>query len=433
MKLAVVGTGYVGLVAGVCFAESGHDVVCVDVVESKVEKLRTGVPTIYEPGLEEMLKRNIRLGRIRFSTSLVESMTDVQFIFLAVPTPQDEDGSADLQHVVKVAELIGEHLKDYKVIVNKSTVPVGTADKVTATIRSKTQSDFDVVSNPEFLKEGDAIKDFMKPDRIVVGADTERATKLMRKLYDPFVRTGAPILCMDVKSAEMTKYVSNAMLATKISFMNEMSRICDKVGANINVVRKAVGADRRIGTSFLFPGAGYGGSCFPKDVRAIEKTGLKNGVAMHIMQAVTLVNEEQKKVLTEKILARMGKDLKGKKIAVWGLSFKPQTDDMREAPSIVTISDMLAAGAEVVAYDPQAMEESREHYLKDSITYAPDMYSALEGADALILMTEWTVFRSPDFKSVKDRMKGNLIFDGRNIFDREEIEENGLEYFGIGC
>jgi UDPglucose 6-dehydrogenase len=432
MKIAIVGTGYVGLVAGVCFAETGHDVFCIDIDERKVDKLKQGIVPIYEPGLSDMMENSISAGRLRFTTSLVEVLEKVEIVFIAVGTPMGEDGSADVRYVLGVAKEIGENMKTYKVVVDKSTVPVGTADLVAAEIRKYSTVEFDVVSNPEFLKEGAAIEDFMKPDRIVIGANSPKAMKRMLKLYDPFVRTGAPIYCMDVKSAELTKYVSNAMLATKISFMNEMSRLADAVGADINKVRKAVGADRRIGNSFLFPGVGYGGSCFPKDVNAIEKTGQSLGLPMEIMSAVTKVNEQQKRYLCDKIALRFP-ELKGLKFAIWGLSFKPKTDDMREAPALVIIDFLLAHGAQVTAYDPQAMEVAKEHHLGDKIIYAQDAYSALDGASALVLVTEWTEFRSLDFSELKKKMKAHHIFDGRNIYDRAEVESEGFTYVGVGC
>ncbi len=432
MKITVIGTGYVGLVAGVCFAETGHEVVCVDIDEEKIALLRRGVATIYEPGLAEMLASNLRAGRLSFTSSLAEGVRRAAVVFIAVGTPSGEDGSADLSHVLAVAAQIGRHLDGTTVVVDKSTVPVGTADRVLAILQANTAQEVDVVSNPEFLKEGAAIQDFMHPDRIVVGASTERAFKLMRKLYEPFVRTGAPIFEMDVHSAEMSKYVANAMLATKISFINEMARLCDAVGADINLVRKAVGADRRIGSAFLFPGVGYGGSCFPKDVRAIGRTGAEHGLEMHMMKAVDRVNEEQKHVLCAKIDAAFAGGLKGAQFAVWGLAFKPRTDDMREAPSLVIVDHLLRAGAGVAVYDPQAMEGARRHYFKDRVRYATTPYEALEGADAILLLTEWGEFRSPDFDEVKKRMRGRRIFDGRNIYARKEVEDQGFAYFGIG-
>ena len=432
MKIAIVGTGYVGLVAGVCFAETGHEVFCVDIDEKKIAKLKQGIVPIYEPGLADLMEHNIESGRLQFTTSLKDILEKVEIVFIAVGTPMGDDGSADVRYVLAVAREIGQNMKSYKVVVDKSTVPVGTADLVRVEIAKWSTVDFDVVSNPEFLKEGAAIDDFMKPDRIVVGADSPKAMKRMMKLYDPFVRTGAPIYGMDVKSAELTKYVANAMLATKISFMNEMACLSDAVGADINKVRKAVGADKRIGHSFLFPGIGYGGSCFPKDVNAIERTGKGLGLSMEIMTAVTKVNEQQKRYLCDKISKRFP-DLKGIKIAIWGLSFKPKTDDMREAPALVIIDYLLAHGASVTAYDPQSMEVAESHYLGDKISYAKDAYSAVEGASALVLATEWTVFRSLDYEQLKKKMKAHHIFDGRNIYDRAEIEVEGFTYVGVGC
>lgn len=432
MKIAIVGTGYVGLVAGVCFAETGHDVVCVDIDEQKVEKMKAGVVPIYEPGLGDMMQHNLNSGRLSFTTSLKDILEEVEVVFIAVGTPMGEDGSADVKTVLKVAEDIGRNMKSYKVVVDKSTVPVGTADLVRSEISKHSDIDCDVVSNPEFLKEGAAIDDFMKPDRIVVGANSDRAKDVMMRLYAPFVRTGAPIYCMDVKSAELTKYVSNAMLATKITFMNEMALVADAVGADINQVRKAVGADKRIGTSFLFPGIGYGGSCFPKDVNAIEKTGKDLGLGMDIMKAVTRVNEEQKSYMCKKLDGAF-ESLRGKKIAIWGLSFKPKTDDMREAPALVLIDFLLERGAKVAAYDPQAMAVTKEHYLGDKIEYGDDLYGVTEGADALVLATEWNEFRSPKLDLLKAKMNGARIFDGRNIYNRAEVENAGFTYVGVGC
>jgi UDPglucose 6-dehydrogenase len=420
-------------VAGVCFAETGHQVFCVDIDEAKVLKMRQGEVPIYEPGLSDMMKHNLNAGRLNFTTSLSDVLEQVEIVFIAVGTPMGEDGSADVQYVLKVAEEIGKNMKSYKVVVDKSTVPVGTADKVSAEIKKYTDLPFDVVSNPEFLKEGAAIDDFMKPDRIVIGCDSEKAEEAMRKLYNPFVRTGAPIYAMDVKSAELTKYVSNAMLATKISFMNEMACLADSVGANINKVRKAVGADQRIGHSFLFPGVGYGGSCFPKDVNAIEKTGVANGLPMDIMRAVTQVNEKQKSYMCAKLDGAFKGDLKGKKIGLWGLSFKPKTDDMREAPSLVISEFLLERGATICAYDPQAMDVTQQHCLGDRIDYAESVYDAAKDVDALILVTEWSEFRSIDFTKLKSTMKGKHIFDGRNIYDRKEVESHGFIYTGVGC
>jgi UDPglucose 6-dehydrogenase len=432
MKIAVVGTGYVGLVAGVCFAESGHSVVCVDIDQNKISKLKEGIVPIYEPGLSEMMNNGIDSGRLTFTTQLKECINDVEIVFIAVGTPMGEDGSADVQYVVAVAEEIGKNIKEYTVVVDKSTVPVGTADLVKEKISSLTSVEFDVVSNPEFMKEGAALSDFLQPDRIVIGTENKKAENLMLKLYEPFVRTGAPIICMDVKSAELTKYVSNAMLATKISFMNEMAQLSDAVGADINKVRKAVGTDKRIGPSFLFPGLGYGGSCFPKDVKAIEKTGMDSGLSMKIMNAVNDVNINQKLFMARKIES-VYDSLEGLVFAMWGLAFKPKTDDMREAPSLVMIDFLLERGAKVIAYDPQSMDVTKDFYLGDKITYASSQEAALDGADALLLVTEWNEFRSLDFNALKTRMKGNKVFDGRNIYDRNEVIANGFSYYGVGC
>ena len=432
MNIAVVGTGYVGLVAGVCFAESGHSVICVDIDENKVNKLKQGIVPIYEPGLSEMMQNGIDSGRLKFSTNLKEHLDNVKIVFIAVGTPMDEDGSADVQYVLAVAKELGENIKSYTVVVDKSTVPVGTADLVKEKIQSLTSVPFDVVSNPEFMKEGAALSDFLHPDRIVIGSESQVAEDFMLKLYEPFVRTGAPILCMDIKSAELTKYVSNAMLATKISFMNEMAQLSDAVGADINKVRKAVGADKRIGSSFLFPGVGYGGSCFPKDVKAIEKTGLDNFIPMKIMKAVNDVNADQKLFMAKKMESVFG-NLEGLLFAVWGLAFKPKTDDMREAPSLVIIEFLLDKGAKVVAYDPQSMQVTKDFCLGDKITYADSQEEALNGADALLLVTEWNEFRTLDFDLLKSKMKGDKIFDGRNIYDKKEVQSNGFSYYGVGC
>ncbi|MBF0243823.1 MAG: UDP-glucose/GDP-mannose dehydrogenase family protein [Planctomycetes bacterium] len=433
MKISVVGTGYVGLVAAVCLAETGHDLIGVDIDESVVQRLNAGEPTIYEPGIKDLLVDNLSKGRLRFTTDIIDGIRNSSVIFVAVPTPPGEDGSADISYVLKVAEVIAKNIDEYKIVVNKSTVPVGTAEQVKKLISSLTAVEFDVVSNPEFLKEGAAIQDFLHPDRIVVGAESLKAFQIMDKIYQPYVRTGAPILHMDVPSAEMTKYVSNAMLATKISFINEMARVCDAVGANINVIRKAVGYDTRIGTSFLFPGVGYGGSCFPKDVRAIVQIGTKTGTGMHLMQAVDKVNDEQKDYICGKIFSVFGKDLTGLRFAVWGLSFKPRTDDMREAPSLHIIGRLLAGGAEVVGHDPQAMKVARTHHFKEDIRYAKSPLEALDQADALVLVTEWNEYRGIDLQAIKACMRGSRVFDGRNIFDREDMERLGMEYYGIGC
>jgi UDPglucose 6-dehydrogenase len=433
MRIAVVGTGYVGLVAGTCFAESGNNVVCIDIDQAKVEGLRKGVVPIYEPGLEELLKRNVHDGRLSFTTDFKEGIARAQVVFIAVGTPPGEDGSADLKYVLSAARSIGDHLTGYTVIVDKSTVPVGTAAKVAAAIRERTRVEFDVVSNPEFLKEGAAIDDFLKPDRVVIGSNSKRAADVMEELYAPFVRTGNPIIQMDIASAELTKYAANAMLATRISFMNEIANICNRVGANIDHVRKGIGSDARIGSRFLFAGVGYGGSCFPKDVQAIVRTAGEHGYDFKILKAVEAVNDAQKRLLIDMVQKHFGRDLKGKRLAVWGLSFKPNTDDMREAPAIVVVEGLLAAGAKVVAYDPEAMNESKKRYLGDRVEYAEVPMAALEGADALVLVTEWNEFRRPDFEAVKAALKTPVIFDGRNIYPRATLERLGFTYYGIGC
>ncbi|MFT7485291.1 MAG: UDPglucose 6-dehydrogenase [Candidatus Paceibacteria bacterium] len=432
MRIAVVGTGYVGLVAGTCFAESGNNVVCIDIDENKIRRLLDGIVPIYEPGLEELLKRNVHDGRLSFTTDYAKGMKDAQVVFIAVGTPPGEDGSADLKYVLAAARSIGENMTGYTVVVDKSTVPVGTADKVTAVLQEVATHAFDVVSNPEFLKEGAAIDDFLKPDRVVIGSDSERAAKTMDELYSPFVRTGNPIIHTDVKSAELTKYAANAMLATRISFMNEIANICTRVGANVNHVRAGIGTDERIGSRFLFSGCGYGGSCFPKDVQAIVKTAEQHGYDFKILKAVEEVNERQKHVLFERAKEHFG-DLKGKHFALWGLAFKPNTDDMREAPAIVLCNELLAAGATVTAYDPEAMEEAKEHYLGDTIKYADKPMDALDGADALIIVTEWNEFRRPDFEAIKDSLEHAVIIDGRNIHSREVVEAMGFTYYAIGC
>ena len=433
MRIAVVGTGYVGLVAGTCFAESGNQVVCIDIDRKKIEGLKLGVVPIYEPGLEELLRRNVHDGRLSFTTEYKEGIERAEVVFIAVGTPPGDDGSADLKYVLEAARSIARNLTGYAVVVDKSTVPVGTAAKVTEAIRGVTQQPFDVVSNPEFLKEGAAIDDFLKPDRVVIGADSQRARDVMEELYAPFVRTGNPILHMDIASAELTKYAANAMLATRISFMNEIANICSVVGANIDSVRKGIGSDARIGSKFLFAGIGYGGSCFPKDVKAVVRTAQEIGYDFRILRAVESVNETQKRYLVDCIEKRFGKDLSGRHFALWGLAFKPNTDDMREAPSIVVVEALLAAGATIKAYDPEAMEEAREHHFGDRITYAEVPMGALEGADALVLVTEWNEFRRPDFEAVKAALKTPVVFDGRNIYSRGTLEKLGYEYFGVGC
>jgi len=432
MRIAVVGTGYVGLVAGTCFAESGNTVTCIDIDEEKVQKLRDGIVPIYEPGLEELLKRNVADGRLRFTTDYAEGIARAQVVFIAVGTPPDEDGSADLRHVLAAARSIGSAMTGYTVIVDKSTVPVGTARKVAEAVRESTDMEFDVVSNPEFLKEGAAIDDFLKPDRVVVGSDNAKAAKVMDELYEPFVRTGNPIIHMDVESAEVTKYAANAMLATRISFMNEIANICSRVNANVNMVRKGIGSDARIGSRFLFAGLGYGGSCFPKDVKAIMKTSADHGYTFKMLDAVEAVNESQKRLLFDMVHEHFGGELAGKRIALWGLAFKPNTDDMREAPAVVVANNLLAAGANVVAFDPEAMEECKHRHLGDRIEYAATPMEAATGADALIIITEWNEFRRPDFDVLKESLKQPLVFDGRNIYPRATLEELGFTYYGIG-
>jgi UDPglucose 6-dehydrogenase len=431
MKICVIGTGYVGLVAGTCFAETGNDVICVDIDQKKIKLLNKGIIPIYEPGLKELVDRNTKKGRLTFSTNLEKAVKESLINFIAVGTPPGEDGSSDLTHVLDVARAIGKAMNGYKVIVDKSTVPVGTADLVRQTIREVTDPPFDVVSNPEFLKEGMAIDDFMRPDRVVIGVDDSRAEALMKDLYSPFVRTGHPILIMDVRSAEMTKYASNALLATKISFMNEIANLCEKVGANVTLVRQGVGSDRRIGHQFLFPGVGYGGSCFPKDIKALIHTAREHGTHLQILEAVEAVNERQKHVLLEKVRKFYGEDLSGKTFAIWGLSFKPRTDDMREAPSIVVINGLLEAGARVQAYDPQAMEVARTIF-DNRIKLVKDEFEAVKGADGLVIITEWNEFREPNFELLKKSMKQPVIFDGRNIYESKKMGALGFRYFSIG-
>lgn len=436
MKIVIVGTGYVGLVTGTCLSEVGIDVICVDVDVKKIENLKEGILPIYEPGLDKLVRRNHDKGRLQFSTSLAESIKGADAAFIAVGTPPGEDGSADLKYVLMVAREIGENMNDYGVIITKSTVPVGTAAKVKKEIQDAldkrgVQIDYDVASNPEFLKEGAAVNDFMKPDRIVIGVESDRARKVLEKLYHPFTLNGHPVIFMDVPSAEMTKYAANAMLATKISFMNDVANLCEIMGADVNLVRRGIGSDPRIGNKFIYPGIGYGGSCFPKDVKALVRTARENGYEMRILQAVEDVNDDQKSVLFQKVMKRFNGDLNGKHFAIWGLSFKPNTDDMREAPSVVIINKLLAEGASVSAYDPVAMEEAK-HDLGDSITYAKDEFAALEGADALLVVTEWSEFRVPDFEEIKSSLNNPLVFDGRNIFDIQRMAELGFEYHCIG-
>ena len=432
MKIAIIGTGYVGLVVGTCFAETGNQVICVDVDEDKIRRLQDGEVPIYEPGLEELIGRNTEEGRLTFTSDIRDAIQGAKVCFIAVGTPPGEDGSADLKHVIAVAKSIGENMNGYKVIVNKSTVPVGTAQKVRTEIERYTDERFDVVSNPEFLKEGAAIEDFLKPDRVVIGTDSERAALIMQELYSPFVRTGKPILTMDTASAEMTKYAANAMLATRISFMNEMAQICEAIGADVNEVRKGIATDSRIGFPFLFAGVGYGGSCFPKDVRALMHTAIEHGHEPLIVKAVEEVNHAQKEVLFQKIQKHFGGELSGKHFAIWGLAFKPQTDDMREAPSVVLINSLLEAGATITAFDPEATEEAKKNHLGDRIRYAESSFEALRDADALVLVTEWNEFRHIDIEEVRDTLKQPVIFDGRNIFPPQRMRDAGFAYYGIG-
>ena len=430
-KIAVVGTGYVGLVTGTCFAETGNQVICVDINEDKINKLRQGIVPIYEPHLDVLFERNINAKRLTFSTSLAEGIKDAEIIFLALPTPPGEDGSADLSYILGVAEELGKIMTEYKVIVDKSTVPVGTAEKVHAAIAKNATVPFAVVSNPEFLREGFAVDDFMKPDRVVIGSSDERAIKVMESLYKPFVRQGNPILFMDEKSAELTKYAANAFLATKITFMNEVANFCELVGADVDKVRIGIGSDERIGKRFLFPGIGYGGSCFPKDVQALVKSGLEQNFNFKILEAVIEVNESQKTVLIPKMKNFFRNQLEDKKIAIWGLAFKPDTDDIREAPALYMIDELTKAGAQITAFDPEAMDNVK-NLIGDKITYANNEYEALENADALLICTEWGIFRNPDFDRVSSLLKDKVIFDGRNLFDLEEMNELGYYYSSIG-
>jgi len=430
MKIAVVGTGYVGLVTGTCFAETGNNVVCVDIDEAKIASLKAGKITIYEPGLEQLFDRNIEQGRLTFTTQLREGIKDAQIIFLALPTPPGEDGSADLKYVLGVADQLGEMLEQYAVIVDKSTVPVGTAEKVRDRIQKKAKVEFDVVSNPEFLREGVAVEDFMKPDRVVIGTSSERAAKIMNNLYVPFVRQGNPILFMDERSAELTKYAANSFLATKITFMNEIANLCEKLGADVDAVRKGVGTDSRIGKRFLFPGIGYGGSCFPKDVWALAKASEESDYDFRILKSVMEVNADQKTKLIPHITKHFG-NLKGKTIAIWGLSFKPHTDDIREAPALYNIEALLSAGATVRVHDPEAMANVKK-LMGEKISYHQTPYDAAQGADAILIATEWPEFRAPDFGKLSSVMKGKVIFDGRNLYELRDLKENGFTYISIG-
>ena len=436
MKIVIVGTGYVGLVTGTCFAEIGVDVTCVDTDQNKINQIKAGKIPIYENGLEELVAKNVASGRLHFTTSVLDSLDDAEAVFIAVGTPPDEDGSADLKFVLQVAQTIGQHMNDYLLVVTKSTVPVGTSHRVKETIqheldKRKLSIDFDVASNPEFLKEGNAVADFMSPDRVVVGVESEKAEKIMTRLYKPFLLNNFRVLFMDISSAEMTKYAANSMLATRISFMNDIANLCELVGADVNLVRLGIGSDTRIGRKFLYPGIGYGGSCFPKDIKALIRTGQENKYRLRVLEAVDAVNESQKSILFDKLNGHYGGELNGKTIALWGLSFKPETDDMREAPSLVLIDLLLKAGCQVRVYDPAAMDECRR-IVGDKVYYAKDHYDALLNVDALMLLTEWKEFRLPSWGVVKKAMKEPVLLDGRNIYDKEELIENGFTYFCIG-
>lgn len=436
MNISIVGTGYVGLVTGACFSEMGINVTCVDIDEQKIQKLINGIMPIYEPGLDELVERNVKAGRLHFTTDLTSCLHDVEVVFSAVGTPPDEDGSADLKYVLDVARTVGKYINKYVVLVTKSTVPVGTAKKVRAALQGELDKrgvdiEFDVASNPEFLKEGAAIKDFMTPDRVVVGVESTKAKKLMEKLYRPFTLNGYPILMMDVPSAEMTKYAANAMLATRISFMNDIANLCELVGADVDNVRKGIGSDSRIGARFLYAGCGYGGSCFPKDVKALAHTGLEHGYRLRVIEAVEEVNEKQKSIVFDKLLNAFRGNLKGKNIAMWGLSFKPETDDMREAPALVVIDRLIEAGATVKAYDPIAVEETKRR-IGDKVIYCKDMYEAVIDADAIALMTEWKLFRMPSWAIIHKAMRNHIVVDGRNIYDQDEMKELGFTYSRIG-
>lgn len=436
MKIAIVGTGYVGLVTGTCFSEMGVDVTCVDVQESKVGNLKKGIVPIYEPGLEDMVHRNYNAGRLKFTTDLSSVLNDVEVVFSAVGTPPDEDGSADLKYVLEVARTIGKNMNQYILVVTKSTVPVGTANKVKAVVQEEldkrgVQISFDVASNPEFLKEGNAVDDFMKPDRVVVGIESEKAKDIMERLYKPFMMNNYRLIFTDIPSAEMIKYAANSMLATRISFMNDIANLCERVGADVNMVRKGIGADSRIGSKFLYPGCGYGGSCFPKDVKALIKTAEKNGYSMRVLKAVEEVNENQKSILFDKLLNSYQGNIKGKRITIWGLAFKPETDDMREAPALVLIDKLVESGASVKVYDPIAMEECKRR-IGDKVIYATDMYDAVLDADALLVVTEWKEFRMPSWGVLKKTMKRTIVIDGRNIYDKKELQSLGFDYICIG-
>ena len=431
MNITVIGTGYVGLVAGACLADMGNQVICVDNNLDKLEKLKKGIIPIYEPGLEELVKSNVLEGRLEFSADIESAVKVSEVCFIAVGTPLGEDGSADLQYVFGVAESIAKAMNGYKVIVDKSTVPVGTAEKVTELIKANTNYPFDVVSNPEFLKQGNAVDDFLSPDRVIIGSNSDKATQIMQEIYAPFFRTGNRVIVMDVKSAEMTKYAANSFLATKISFMNEIANLCEKIGANAEMVRVGISTDSRIGNKFLFPGLGYGGSCFPKDVKALIKTGTEFGCDMSIIKSVDDTNKKQRKLFVDKIINKFGEDLTGKTFAVWGLAFKPKTNDMREAPAITIINDLLKRGVKILAYDPKAIEEAK-FYFQDKITFAKNSYDALTNCDCMLLLTEWNEFRRPDFDKIKTLLKNPVIFDGRNQYNAERLKEKGFEYYQIG-
>ncbi len=431
MKIAVIGTGYVGLVTGTCLAETGNEVICVDIDAEKVEKMRNGIVPIYEPHLDVLFDRNIKANRLKFTTSLTEGLEHGSIIFLALPTPEDEDGAADLSYVLNVAEEIGNKIQSYKVIVDKSTVPVGTADKVKAVIAKNAKCSFDVVSNPEFLREGFAVDDFLKPERIIIGSSSEKATAMMQKLYNPFVRSGNPIIVMDERSAELTKYAANAFLATKITFMNEIANFCEKVGADVDKVRAGMGSDSRIGKRFLFPGIGYGGSCFPKDVKALRKASLDESYDFKLLNSVIEVNDTQRTILFPKIKSFFNNELAGKRIAVWGLAFKPETDDIREAPSIYMMKNLLEAGAKLAVFDPEAMPNIKKQF-GDNLNYASSMYNALENADALLICAEWSIFRTPDYQRVKELLNQPVVFDGRNLYNLEDMKAEGFTYISIG-
>ncbi len=431
MKISVIGTGYVGLVTGTCLAETGNEVICVDIDKAKVEKMRNGIVPIYEPHLDVLFERNIKANRLKFTTSLDEGLAHGDIIFLALPTPEDEDGSADLSYVLNVSEEIGKKIKEYKVIVDKSTVPVGTAEKVHSVIAKNASCEFDVVSNPEFLREGFAVDDFLKPERIVVGSSSERATALMKKLYSPFVRSGNPIIIMDEKSAELTKYAANSFLATKITFMNEIANYCEKVGADVDMVRAGMGTDSRIGKRFLFPGIGYGGSCFPKDVKALKKAGKNENYDFKILKSVIEINSAQKTILLPKIENYFKNGLKGRTIAVWGLAFKPETDDIREAPAIDMMEGLLDKGAKLQVFDPEAMPNIKKRF-GDKLHYSESMYAALERADALLICTEWSIFRTPDYGRLKQLLKNPVVFDGRNLYNVNDMEAEGFTYVSVG-